>query len=57
MFYVPEAMQSSILKKYHDDVGHVRVDKVFEMVTRVYWFPELRVKVKRHITSIIVRNA
>lgn len=53
MFYVPEAMQSSILKKYHDEVGHTGVDKVFEMITRVYWFPELRLKIKSHIDNCL----
>lgn len=53
LFYVPEQMQTNVIRKSHDDVGHVGVDKAMEIITRVYWFPELKVKVKNHIDNCL----
>ena len=40
-----------IIFKYHDDFGHMGVDKVFEIISKSYWFPELKKKITEHIKS------
>lgn len=40
-FYVPESMEGHVLYKYHDELGHIGVDKVVETISRSYWFPNI----------------
>lgn len=53
LFYVPDLMQSNVISKNHDDVGHAGIDKVVNRILRVYWFPDLRLKVKTHIENCL----
>lgn len=53
LFYVPDLMQSKVIFKNHDDVGHAGIDKVVNRILRVYWFPDLRLKVKTHIQNCL----
>ncbi|XP_015440400.1 PREDICTED: uncharacterized protein LOC107195130 [Dufourea novaeangliae] len=46
-FYVPLCMETNIIRTCHDDIGHVGVENVVENISRVYWFPRMRDKVKR----------
>ncbi|KAK9739907.1 Integrase zinc binding domain [Popillia japonica] len=36
-----------------DDVGHVGLDKVTELISRTYWFPKLHDKVKSYIANCV----
>lgn len=56
LFYVPDLMQSKVISKNHDDVGHAGIDKVVNRILRVYWFPDLRLKVKTHIQNCLKRH-
>lgn len=32
-------------------MGHVGIDKTFELVARTYWFPSMTKKIKDHIVN------
>lgn len=44
-------MIRSIIQTCHDDVGHVGLEKTIDLITKVYWFPSMRLQVKNHIES------
>lgn len=53
LFYVPTALESSVLRKYHDQMSHVGSEKTARNILNNYWFPELRSKVDKHIKSCL----
>lgn len=53
LFYVPSCMETNVIRSCHDNIGHIGVDKVLENICRVYWFPEIRKKVKIHIANCL----
>lgn len=53
LFYVPKEMEGSILRAYHDSMGHLGSDKVSDIILRSYWFPKLRKKVRIHIDNCL----
>lgn len=44
LFYVPESMERHVLYKYHDEMGHLGVDKVVQTIGKSYWFPGMKKK-------------
>lgn len=53
LFYVPSCMETNVIRSCHDSMGHIGIDKVLENICRVYWFPEIRKKVKNHIANCL----
>lgn len=53
LFYVPAAMETNVLFKYHDEMGHYSVDKTISNIMRNYWFPNLKAKVERHTRNCL----
>lgn len=53
LFYVPESMEFTIIHKYHNEIGHFALVKTFENITRIYWFPKMRIKIKNHIATCL----
>ena len=53
LFWVPKAMYSSVIKTYHDNVGHVGVDKTRDLISPTYWFPKIRNEIKRYISNCL----
>lgn len=53
LFYVSQSMEKNVLFKYHDQLGHMGVDKVTEVIQKSYWFPNLKAKVKEHIANCL----
>lgn len=53
LFYVPSSMEANVMRKYHDELGHVRLNKAIENIQRSYWFPQLRSKVDNHIKTCL----
>ena len=53
LFLVPECMKTNVIRAFHDDLGHFGVDKVVENISRTYWFPAMRKKVKNHISNCL----
>lgn len=53
LFYVPRDMINQIVKMYHDDFGHFSIEKVFELINRSYWFPNMKEKIKSYIKNCL----
>ena len=53
LFFVPRSMETNIIRTCHDDIEHVGVDKVVGNISKVYWFPQMRNKVKTYIENCL----
>jgi len=53
LFYVPEIMKRNVIFKYHDEMGHLGVEKTSQAITQNYWFPKFREKVESHIRNCL----
>lgn len=53
LFYVPENMESNVIYKYHDGMGHLGLDKVRSIVKSSYWFPNMKRKIENHIQNCL----
>lgn len=53
LFYVPRTMENNVIRTCHDDLGHVGVDKVVDNITKIYWFPRMRDKIKEYISNCL----
>lgn len=53
LFCVPSDMESHVMFKYHDEMGHVGVDKMTDLMGKTYWFPGMREKAKAHIRNCL----
>lgn len=53
LFYVPQSMENNVIRSCHDDMAHVGLDKVIENVKRVYWFPDIKTKVRDYLSSCL----
>lgn len=53
LFVVPETMVNNLIRLYHDEVGHVGVDKTMYGILDHYWFPNLKLKIKQYIENCI----
>lgn len=40
-----------MIRSCYDDLGHIGTEKVAEAISRVYWFPKIRNKVKMYIQN------
>lgn len=50
LFYVPNVMIDNIIHLCHDDVG---IDKVVELISRAYWFPKVKERVKNYVSQCL----
>ncbi|KAL0104005.1 hypothetical protein PUN28_016995 [Cardiocondyla obscurior] len=53
LFYVPIALEPSVMHKYHNEMGHVGIEKTVRNIMSSYWFPEIKTKVKNHIKNCL----
>lgn len=53
LFYVPQAMKSHVLNKYHDQMGHLGTEKTLETILKSHWFPCMKQKVKNYISNCL----
>lgn len=53
LFYVPSVMEQNVIRANHDEFGHFGIEKVHDLITRAYWFPHIRKKVKSHIRNCL----
>lgn len=53
LFCVPEDMESHVLFKYHDEMGHIGTDKMVDLITKNYWFGKMREKAGNHIQNCL----
>lgn len=52
-FYVPKSMESNVIRTCHDDMAHVGLLKVIENISRVYWFPDMKTKVRDYVNNCL----
>ncbi|KAL4085336.1 hypothetical protein QTP88_012457 [Uroleucon formosanum] len=52
-FYVPKTMENNVIRTCHDDMAHVGLLKVIENISRVYWFPDMKNKVRRYLDNCL----
>lgn len=53
LFYVPRTMENNVIRTCHDDFGHVGLRKVIENINKIYWFLDMREKVKKYINNCL----
>lgn len=53
LFYVPAALETSVMHKYHNETGHVGTEKTVRNIINSYWFPGMRSKVDQHIRGCL----
>lgn len=46
-------MEQHVIYSYHNEIGHLGVDKVYNLITMTYWFPNLKQKIKNHIKNCL----
>lgn len=53
LFYVPQLMEFHVIHKYHDQVGHMGVEKTISAIMQTYWFPKMKQKVQDYISNCL----
>lgn len=53
LFYVPQAMETIIIHKYHDEMGHLDVEKIVSTIMYNYWIPNLKLKIEKYIQNCL----
>ena len=53
LFYVPSSIEDNVIRTNHEEIGHQGINKTLEYISRVYWFPEKKQKVKKFIMNCI----
>lgn len=53
LFVVPAQMETHVLYRYHDEMGHVGINKVTDLINKTYWFPHINNKVKDHVQNCL----
>jgi len=53
-FAVPEAMVVGLIRRYHDELAHCGVEKVYQGLREAYWFPSMRKRIHDYIDNCIV---
>lgn len=53
LFYVPQEMEDHVLYKYHNELGHIGIDKMIDTILKSYWFPNIKAKAKQHISNCL----
>ena len=51
LIYVSSAMRKKVIEQHHDNAlaGHFGIDKMVELISRNYYFSQMRQKVEKHI--------
>ena len=53
LFCVPEAMESLVLYRYHDEMGHVGIDKMMDLISGSYWFLHMKGKATKNFRNCL----
>ena len=51
--YIPEQIRDAVIRPYHDDNGHVGINKTFEAIERKYYPPKLYQRLTDHINACV----
>ena len=52
--YVPEHLRSAVIHQYHDDNGHVGVQKLFATIKRNYYWPDLFKQLHSYVSTCVI---
>ena len=55
--YVPHALQNKILEQCHDAIGHIGIDKTYELICRKYYWPSLYKQVTTYVNRWVTCQA
>lgn len=53
LFWIPKEMIDKVISYFHDNVGHVGIDKTKELIMRSYWFPDMKTEIQKYITNCL----
>lgn len=56
LFDVSRGMETHVINKNYDQMGHLGVEKVTETIFRSYGFPQVKEKVKPHVGNCLMRS-
>ena len=51
--YIPKQLQDAVIKQYHDDNGHMGIDKTFESIKMKYYFPNLYQRLTSYVNACV----
>ena len=51
--HIPKQLQDAVIKQYHDDNGHMGIDKTFESIKRKYYFPNLYQRLTSYVNACV----
>jgi len=46
-------MENNVIRSCYDDMAHVGVEKVIENVKRIYWFLEMKLKIRNYVFNCL----
>ena len=52
--YVPKHLRNAVVKEYHDDNGHMGVQKTSDEIRQKYYWPNLYKEIYQYMTDGIV---
>lgn len=52
-FCVPREMETELIRKVHEKIGHLGITKCYDQMKIHYWFPERRAKIEKFIRNCI----
>ena len=55
--YVLHAPQNKILEQCHDAIGHIGIDKTYELISRKYYWPSLYKQFTTYVNSCVICQA
>ena len=51
--YVPDSIKSVVLKQFHDHLGHMTLDKTYDLMRLKYYFPNMYTEIYEHIDNCV----
>ena len=51
--YIPKHLQDAVIGQYHDDKGHMGIDKTFESIKKKYYFPNLYQRLTSYVNGCV----
>lgn len=51
--YIPQKLEKTVLKQYHDELGHMSTDKTYDTMRLKYYFPNMYKKISTHVEKCI----
>ena len=51
--YIPQEMENIVIKQYHDQLGHMALDKTYDSMQLKYFFPNLYRKLNSYIEKCV----